>query len=285
MPDFLLRDESPLSPEQWDQLDRVVIQVARASLVGRRFIPLFGPLGVGLQTIADDVFTGVDDGVMDLLGEAESEPVRSQSRRMLDLPIVYKDFMVHWRDLETSRQFGLPLETSSAASAGSFCARAEDELIFNGNPDLGQEGLLTTSGRNILPLGDWAAMGGGFRDIVSATQVLTEAGFYGPYALVLSPRLHTNLNRVYENTAVLELEQVQKLVTDGVYRSPVIPEGTAVVVATGAQNMDLALGQDMALAYLGPEKMNYYFRVFEILALRIKRPAAICTIEARTKSG
>jgi uncharacterized linocin/CFP29 family protein len=35
---------------------------------------------------------------------------------------------------------------------------------------------------------------------------------------------------------------VQKLVTDGVYRSPTLREHTALVVATGAQNMDLVLG-------------------------------------------
>lgn len=280
MADYLMRDDSPLTAEQWDQIDEVVTRVARNTLVGRRFIPVFGPVGAGLQTVADDVFLGVNTGVVDMLGEEECDMVRPRARTMINLPIIHKDFMVHWRDLETSQQFNLPLETSSAASAASFCARAEDNLIFNGDAALGQEGLLTAMGRNSLQLGDWGQMAGGFRDVVTATQVLTETGFYGPYAMVVSPRLYTNLNRVYENTGVLELEQIQKLVTDGVFRSPVIPEGNAIVVATGAQNLDLVLGQDMATSFLETSKMNHFLRVFEILALRIKRPGAICTLES-----
>ena len=37
---------------------------------------------------------------------------------------------------------------------------------------------------------------------------------------------------------------------------------------------------DLISAYLGPEQMNHPFRIFESLVLRIKRPGAICTIEA-----
>jgi hypothetical protein len=35
----------------------------------------------------------------------------------------------------------------------------------------------------------------------------------------------------------------------------------------------------MVVAALGPEKMNLVLRVFEILTLRIKRPASIVTLE------
>lgn len=283
--DFLARDESPLSPAQWAQIDETVTDVARRGLVGRRFIPVFGPVGAGLQTISDDIFVGTTVGVVDLLGEEDCDRVRAQRRVMITLPIIHKDFMIHWRDIESSRQFTLPLETSTAASAASFCARAEDDLIFNGNAELGLAGLLTVPNRNTCPLSDWGLMGAAFRDVVSATQMLTERGFYGPYAMVVSPMLYTNLNRVYENTGILELEQVQKLISDGVYRSPAVPENTAVVVATGAQNLDLVIGQDMTTAYLGSTKMNHELRVFETLALRIKRPQSIVTLQAALPAG
>ena len=129
------------------------MSVARSSLVGRRFIPVIGPVGAGLQTIADDFFSGVNVGAVDLLGEAECDLVRAQQRQTISLPIIHKDFRLHWRDLTTSRQFNLPLETSSAAAAASFCARTEDDLIFNGNAELGQEGLLTAPGPERLAIG------------------------------------------------------------------------------------------------------------------------------------
>ena len=68
---YLARNASPLSSEQWAQLDDVVTNVARSSLVGCRFIPVFGPIGAGVQSIADGVFTGLNVGAVDDLGEEE----------------------------------------------------------------------------------------------------------------------------------------------------------------------------------------------------------------------
>jgi uncharacterized linocin/CFP29 family protein len=42
----------------------------------------------------------------------------------------------------------------------------------------------------------------------------------------------------------------------------------------------LAVSEDFETAYLGEEGLNHPFRVFETVVLRIKRPSAICTLEA-----
>ena len=49
--DLLMRDDAPLSEQEWQVVDDAVLKVARASLVGRRFIRLFGPLGAGVQAV------------------------------------------------------------------------------------------------------------------------------------------------------------------------------------------------------------------------------------------
>ena len=87
------------------------------------------------------------------------------------------------------------------------------------------------------------------------------------------------MNRVYENTGVLEIEQVQKLAAAGVFRSAAVPDGRALVMATGASNTDLVVGQDLAVAYVMSENLNHVFRVLESVVLRIKRPQAIVTLE------
>jgi len=58
MADFLNRQSSPLSDEQWKTFENVIISVAREQLVGRRFIPIVGPLGAGVQHINIDTFIG-----------------------------------------------------------------------------------------------------------------------------------------------------------------------------------------------------------------------------------
>lgn len=278
MADFLMRDQAPLTAQQWDALDQTVTEVARRILVGRRFITVAGPLGAGVQAIAADTLTGVTPGVTSLIGDEEGDLVRVESRRIIALPIIYKDFRLHWRDVEISQQSGMPMDVGPAAAAAAMTARAEDNLIFNGDPSLGFEGLLTVPNRTTVSRSDWDQAGKAFDDVVAAVSALTAAGFVGPFAAVLSPRLYASIHRVYANTGVLEVEQIRQLLTDGVYQSVAVPEPTALVIATGPENMDLAIAQDLTTAFLQTDNMNHYFRVLEILALRIKRPGAICAI-------
>ncbi len=276
--DYLLREQAPLTSDQWARIDETVTETARQALTGRRFIPLSGPFGPGVQALPHDAFDGTGTGAVDRTGESAVDLVRTVARSYVPLPLIYKDFMIHWRDIETSRQQHVPLDVSPAAIAAMAVARAEDELIFYGRQDLGLPGLLTAPGRIRLPMRDWGVVGQAFDDVVLATQRLVEEGFYGPYALVVSPRLYALLHRVLGAAGVLEIEQVQKLMRGGVYQTPVLPESTALVVATGASNMDLAVAQDLTVAYLSPQNLNHLFRVLESVALRIKRPAAVCQV-------
>jgi uncharacterized linocin/CFP29 family protein len=283
MLDYLSHNEAPISDAQWDDIDKMVIEVARRQLVGRRFISIMGPLGPGVQFITQDLFEGSIQGNIDVLGENASEPVRSSRRTQIHLPMIHKDFILYWRDVEASRKFQQPLDLSAAAAAASGCARAEDDMIFMGYQDPINQvtipGLLTVPGRQTLQHSDWEAPGGVFQDVIRATEHLAEAGFYAPYAMVAPPRLYTKIHRYMNTTGMMEIEYIRQIITQGVYFSSVVPENRLLVVSTGVQNLDLAIAQDLKTAYLGAENMNHPFRVFETLALRIKRPGAICVIE------
>ncbi|HZS45560.1 MAG TPA: family 1 encapsulin nanocompartment shell protein [Blastocatellia bacterium] len=272
-------EENPLDDFQWEQIKNTVVNVARRKLVGRRVVEVFGPLGPGVQTIVHDHFTGTTIGRVGLLGEQDSDPVRSVRRESGIIPLIYKDFIIHWRDIEASRYNKLPLDPAIASAAAAFCCDREDDLIFNGVPEMGYEGLMTVDGRHILKRRDWKDSGNAFADIVLAMETLINSGHYGPFALVTSPLLFSQLYRVNVDTNVLEITQIRELMTDGVYQSPLIREGYGVVLSTSAANFDLAVGQDLSVAYLGAENMNHPFRVFESVYLRIKRHNAICTLE------
>lgn len=279
MNDYLARSDSPLTEKEWEKIDEIVVSTARTHLVGRKFIPVFGPFGVGQQVVANDLYSGEEGSNVDMSGDGESTPLGTGQRQYLQLPIIYKDFQIHWRDVETSRQQNMPLDCSLAAAATAFLADTEDDLIFNGRSDIGAEGILTVKNRNQLAKGDWNDPGKIFDDVVKAIEVLTTDGFYGPYALVLSPKLYALANRVYENTGRLELEQIKEVVMGGVFRSARLASDQAVLVSTGPQNMDLAVSQDLITAYIDTDNLNHVFRVMEMVALRIKRPASICTFE------
>jgi len=290
----LLRSEAPITAEEWDAIDRTVVAMAKSQLVGRRFINVFGPLGAGVQSYHQDVFAGTDSATISMMGNEDIHPVHAETRKFVTFPIIFKDFMIFWRDIETSRSFGLPLDTSSAAGAAIFVARAEDSLILNGDDQLGIEGLMNAKWRNTVPLLDWSVPGQAFQNVVNATRKLIADGYFGPFAMVVSPGMFAMMQRVYDNTGVLEINQVRELVTAGVFQSPVLSDSDAVIVSVGPQNLDIAIAQDFITAYLGPEHMNHPFRVLESLVLRIKRPESICTLEpqdsdkgksSRTRAG
>jgi uncharacterized linocin/CFP29 family protein len=277
--DFLDRKSAPLSGEEWHRIDEAVIETARRMLVGRRVLPILGPLGAGVYCLPYSVFSGKTQAGVDMTGEKEDFVVAADRRVTINLPILYKDFKIVWRDVEADQHLGIPLDASSAAVAASFVATQEDNLIFNGNSELGHEGIFSASGRLTVPISNWEKSGSALADAVQATGALAAAGHYGPYAMVVSPVLFGNMVRVYGNTGMLELDQVKALISGGVHYSNVIPGKKATVISLGQQNLNLAIGQDMVTGYTGPVNMNHLFRVMETLALLIRRPDAICTIE------
>ncbi len=277
--DFLDRGSAPLTEEEWRRIDEAVTETARRMLVGRRFLSILGPLGAGVYCLPYSVFSGKLQAGVDMIGEKEDLVIAADRRVTINLPILYKDFKIIWRDMEADQHMGIPLDVSTAAVAASFASAQEDNLIFNGNGELGHEGLFTANGRLTVPISGWEKSGNALADAVKAVGALSEAGHYGPYSMVVSPVLFGSMVRVYGNTGVLELDQVKALMSGGVNYSNVISGKKAVVVSLGPENLNLAVGQDMVTGYTGPVNMNHIFRVMETIALLIRRADAICTIE------
>lgn len=277
--EFLKRNEAPLTQQDWERLDNIVVETVRRNIVGRKFIELAGPYDASIQFVSQDTIESGNSGACGLFGEIDCGIVKIKERKYLPLPIIYKDFKIHWRDIETARKLGVPVDFSVAAVAASQVALAEDQLIFNGDKETGFYGLLNTEGRNKIKKSDWSKEGEAFSNILEAVVKLNESGFYSNLALVLNPKDFANLHRLYGNSGTLEIDHIRKLFDVGVFTTPVVPQSKAVLVATGIENLDIFVSQDVITAYINYDNMDHYFRVLEIVALRIKRPESICTIE------
>lgn len=274
-----LYPDSPLSNPEFAQLDQTVIDAARRQLVGRRFIELYGPLGRGVQSIFNDIFSENLEAKMDFQGSFDTD-IESSKRVNYTIPLLYKDFVLYWRDLEQAKVLDIPIDFSPAANAARDVAILEDQMIFHGAKEFDIPGLMNVPGRITQLIGEWYESGNAFQDIVDARNKLLEMNHNGPFALVLSPQLYSLIHRVHRDTNVLEIEHIRELVTDGVFQSPVLKGKSGVLVNTGRNNLDLAVSEDFETAYLGEEGLNHPFRVFETAVLRIKRPSAICTLES-----
>ncbi|MHB1612507.1 MAG: family 1 encapsulin nanocompartment shell protein [Sulfobacillus sp.] len=273
--DFLLRAAAPLNAGQWAELDHAVRDMVRRQVVGRRFLNLYGPLGPQVQVIPTDRSPGFDVGQVDMVGPLD-DPVALAGRIYQKVPMLHKDFILYWRDLEESGHTGLPMDWSMAQAAAGFVARSEDNLILHGDDTFHIEGLTTVNGRHVLETQGWEAPSSGYQDVVDAVAHLSSAGFYPPFTVVVGTRGFALWHRLYGNSGVLEIDQIRKLADGGVFVTPLMPDETLLVLAAGPENMDIAVGIDVTVAFLESSAMNHAFRVLETLTLRIKRPGAIC---------
>lgn len=178
-----------------------------------------------------------------------------------------------------NHQYGTAVDTGSAYAAAAAVARLEDQLIFNGSDVFGLPGLLNAEGRRTVRGGDFKKPGQPLKAVSQAIEELVKADSLEPYALVLNPELHTYLFSIHPETGRLQYDLIRQRCQAGVFQCNAVPAARGVVVSVLAHQLDLVLGLDIVTGYMGPEKMSHQLRVMETLALRIRKPSAICTIE------
>jgi len=267
MESILLRNDAPLTPEQWQLIDTTVAETVGRILVGRRVLDLYGPLGFGAYTVPLYTYEST-----------EGEPVRAKISRQLSMTTLMKKFVITAKDLELMNA-GQPFDIAPVAAAATQMALAEDAVVFSGDANEGAAGLLDVEGRLKLDLGDWDEEGTALANVTTATATLISKGFYPPYSVAMHPLLAAKLQRVYGKRGILEIDLLERQAKGGVFTSPSLPRDKVLIIAAQAQYVDLAVGLDIATGFVETTNLEHHFRIMETLALRIKQPGAICTLE------
>ncbi len=260
---YLAREDAPFGADTWEKLDSVMVEAAKEQLVGRRLLDIEGPFGLGLKTVP--------------LKDEETESGLTVSK-VLPVVMIKQPFTLGMRDLANYEREPLSLDTSAVAEAAIACACWEDDLIFNGNAELGLPGLLTAEGVNEVELSDWGEPGQAAEDLIKAVTKLDAAGFHGPYALALAPARYNRLFRLYTRGPLSEMEHVSKMASKGVFKAPFLDSG-GVLLASGRQYASIVLGQDMTIGFIGPAGSEVEFFISESLTPRIRKPEAICVLK------
>ena len=258
---YLGRTEAPLGAETWKLLDSTVIEAAKSQLAGRRILAIEGPFGFGLKVIPVndcDLGEGISGSTFVPVNEIKSE------------------FSLGKRDLASFEKDKLILDLDPVACAAIDCAAKEDRIIFNGVQ--GAPGLLTAEGSSVQTLTKWDKIGTAADQVIESVTKLDDAGFHGPYCMALAPSLYNLLLRRYPQGDGTELDHIQRIVTDGVVKAPVLKKG-GVLLASGRQYATIVVGQDMTIAFNGPVGDGLDFYVTESLALLVRAPEAICVFK------
>ena len=237
-----------LSSEERRYLYEQVSRIADSVRVFRRYIPT---LRVG---------RGADSVTLE----------RGGVRVVIPLEEVSKGFIVSQRAIDYSRAMKQPLEVGDAIRAATELALDEDRKIF--------EKLIGVEEAIKLTISGWDAPGSAVEEVTKALQELLRVGVPGPYTLFTSPARYAKLVAVYERTGVMELTRLKALVKD-VVPTPILPDDTALIVATTPTILDVVFGGDTEVEYIGPEDGVHRFRLWETIAVRVRNPKGIAILK------
>jgi len=119
--------------------------------------------------------------------------------------------------------------------------------------------------------------------VKEAMEELTVDNFYGPYDLILQPSAFLDVHTFISNTAVMWIDKICELIDGKVCVTPALKAtdggiDSALLMEMGAENADLCVAQDLKTFYIQLKDMNHFFKCYEAVVPRIKRPTAICEI-------
>jgi len=264
---------------------------ARKQRVAASFLPLYGPLPEDQQTVS---LQSLEINPLEPPENPDFLEVGDfQTRRLtvLSVRVALRSSQVAQADLSTA--------LVAFRRAATLIARAEDQLVFNGQaaanaPVVGLPQVFATGGDTFLGL-FLTAIGRGQVDrilapfdgpqlvaaVTRATGALEQAGHLGPFALVLNTELFTTAYDPLPNSLVLPADRIKPLLGGPLLRSSLMNLGgpeVGVVVSLSAELLDLVIASEIGVRLIQvttSASPRHVFRVSERLTLRIKQPTAI----------
>lgn len=250
-----------LSKDEWNMLTSSFKETLSITRKIREHLPRY-EVGRGIDAVS---FESID-------------PMGSRKMQIIQLCELCVDFSILQRTIDSWRRMGSPPDLSSVIDAAMKLAMEEDNLLLWGRKDQGINGLATIDGAIELKISDWSTPGSAVDEVYRAISELLKSGAPPPYVLLLSPGRYVRLLMVHERTGIMELTRVKALVKD-VVQVPMLPDNLALVISVNPSFIDMVIGADLVIDYIGPENGKHKFRAWETVALRIKNPKAIAHLK------
>ncbi|MET1160345.1 MAG: family 1 encapsulin nanocompartment shell protein [Thermoprotei archaeon] len=238
--------------EEWNYIVSSVREVTNANRILRKYLPATN-MGRGTEAVVLEEFV-------------VGREIKPTERKLIPLEELSVKFTISQYSIDYARKTGTKPDISAALGAATRLAFMEDSFIV--------EKLLGVKNALTMSISDWREPGKAVEEISRAVSTMINEGVTGPYILLVSPARYARLVAVHEKTGVMELERVKRLVKEVV---PVkqLPDEKAVLVSSNPFFLDIVIGADTEIDYIGPENGNHLFRLWETIALRIRYPKAV----------
>jgi uncharacterized linocin/CFP29 family protein len=240
----------PLTAEEWSYLLSQFRSATDSARVFRRHLPVTrvgrGAYAVPLEKPG---------------GQSEVLPLKELAVK----------FRLSQRAIDYARAAKQPLELADALRAAVELGSSEDRVVL--------EALANLKEAVRLPATSWDEPGAALSEIAAAVAELVKAQATPPFVAFVSPGRYAKLLAVHERTGVMELTRVKALAE--VVATPSLPDDTVFVVSATPRVLDLVLGADTEVAYLGPEDGYHAFRAWETVAVRVRYERGVAVLKQR----
>lgn len=263
--DLLKRELAPILPEAWAAIDEEARRVLAANLAARKVVDVEGPFGWE--------YAAVNLGRLDLLKEEPIPDVHVGKRLVQPLVEFRIPIRLSIMELDCVGRGSKDPDLDPVRAAALKAAMMEDRAIFLGYGAGGIVGIVEASPHKPLPMPKNPA--DFIMTSLEAAEVLRSSGIGGPYALVVSVKVHAELQAAHV-PGLPVMRRLEETLGTAPVCAPAI-EGAILLSARGGDFV-LTLGQDLAVGYAHQDKQTVELYLTESFAFRAVEPAAAIRI-------
>lgn len=272
-----------LRKDEWEMIDGRVNEVMRERLTivdDLRARGLVVPVSLGTILRVTERLEDFDAASISFDGDTAPQKDRpSYLRDVRPVPVISKDFTIHWRQLESSRTRGEALDTTSAALATRKVRDKMQDLVtngFTGGPDGNNiPGIITAANRLQVTLGtDWDDSGATIiDDVLTMLENAYANNLFGPFYLYVPKNYWAILQEDY-NTAKGERTYIQRIMAmediEAVRPLDSLPDDNVVMIQMTSDVLDLSEAQAVTTVQWDKNPFVTNFRVLAVAGPHIK---------------
>jgi hypothetical protein len=190
-----------LTENEFNLLYDAILSEIEPNLIGPRVIARAESLPLGTQSVTIHELKKLKGKALrGHKGEDIPREVADMQRKTVRVIEHAYGFKLHDQDLLASRRGKISLQTAAAKQCGRIVAESIEDMIFNGIPELGLEGIYSDApAESFTVTKGWDTKEGNpYDDIISMISKLGETSKYKPKFMVVAPEAYYCLARTNE---------------------------------------------------------------------------------------
>jgi uncharacterized linocin/CFP29 family protein len=264
--DILKRELAPIPAEAWVEIDLQATRSLSALLSGRKVVDVTGPMGTD--------FPGVPEGRLSYPDKQPNTGLSFGIHKVHHLVETRIPFELDIGEMDNVVRGAKDVDLSNLEQAAKNIALFEESVIYHGLKDANIQGLQICGDEGCPSVGKTPEEL--LEAIADGITAFTERSVEGPYSFVAGPKIWSRLSAHYQGYPVKM--QAENILGGTVVLSPYLVDKhseEAFLVSTRGGDLELILGQDLAIGYESHTTSSVRLYFTESFTFRILEPSAV----------